>query len=327
MIYFVGTDEAGYGPNLGPLVVAASVWKIADSAIRPADLYARLSACLQDSLPKNDRGRVSPTQPIVIADSKTLYHSGQGLQHLERGIFSLFGNLSSPPETWRELFEIWAATSQRPADASPEYQGYDAPALTATTPDQIAATSQFLRQSLQQAGVELVRLEADLLFPQRFNELVTARGSKGAVLTETTLALVRRVTQGLPPAPLWIRCDKHGGRARYAPALQDCFPDEIVRVCEEGRQASRYEWGASNRRVQIEFVAKGEGFMPTALASMLAKYLRERSMEAVNAFWSGQVPGLRPTAGYPVDARRFWSETATLRQQLGIPDHVLWRQQ
>lgn len=327
MIYFVGTDEAGYGPNLGPLVVAASVWKITDSDLRPADLYARLSRCLQATLPRPNRQPDSPPQPIVIADSKTLYHSGQGLQHLERGVFSLFGNLAALPQTWRELFETLAAASQRPADASPEYHDYHAPALTTTTPAQLAAATQFLRQSLQEAGVELVRLEAETLFPGRFNELVTARGSKGAVLTETTLALVRRVTQGLAPGPVWIRCDKHGGRARYAPALQDCFPEELVRVRDEGRQASRYEWGAGNQRVRIEFVAQGEGFMPTALASMLAKYLRERAMEAVNAFWSRQLPGLKPTAGYPVDARRFWSETAALRQQLGIPDHILWRQQ
>ena len=28
MRYLLGTDEAGYGPNLGPLVVAASAWEL-----------------------------------------------------------------------------------------------------------------------------------------------------------------------------------------------------------------------------------------------------------------------------------------------------------
>ncbi|MFM9068571.1 MAG: hypothetical protein ACKOUR_14755, partial [Planctomycetota bacterium] len=63
------------------------------------------------------------------------------------------------------------------------------------------------------------------------------------------------------------------------------------------------------------------------LASMVAKYLREVCMKQFNTFWQSHCPGLAPTAGYPVDARRFWSETAALRQQLGIPDHILWRQQ
>jgi ribonuclease HII len=26
----IGMDEAGYGPNLGPLVVAATAWEVAD---------------------------------------------------------------------------------------------------------------------------------------------------------------------------------------------------------------------------------------------------------------------------------------------------------
>ena len=30
MSYLIGTDEAGYGPNLGPLVISASVWHVPD---------------------------------------------------------------------------------------------------------------------------------------------------------------------------------------------------------------------------------------------------------------------------------------------------------
>ena len=38
-----------------------------------------------------------------------------------------------------------------------------------------------------------------------------------------------------------------------------------------------------------------------ALASMLAKYLREVFMRQFNRFWLGHVDGLKPTAGYPGD--------------------------
>ena len=33
MPYLIGMDEAGYGPNLGPLVVSASVWQM---TLRPS---------------------------------------------------------------------------------------------------------------------------------------------------------------------------------------------------------------------------------------------------------------------------------------------------
>ena len=36
MLYVVGTDEAGYGPNLGPLVIAATVWQIDEPEARIA---------------------------------------------------------------------------------------------------------------------------------------------------------------------------------------------------------------------------------------------------------------------------------------------------
>src|SRR6478609_8214760 len=36
----IGMDEAGYGPNFGPLVVAATVWQCADSH-EPAPVTAR----------------------------------------------------------------------------------------------------------------------------------------------------------------------------------------------------------------------------------------------------------------------------------------------
>jgi hypothetical protein len=58
---------------------------------------------------------------------------------------------------------------------------------------------------------------------------------------------------------------------------------------------------------------------------MTAKYLRELSMRAFNEFWCARVPGLSPTAGYPVDARRFKMEISNVQRELGIDDHMIWR--
>ena len=88
---------------------------------------------------------------------------------------------------------------------------------------------------------------------------------------------------------------------------------------------SVYRFGPPERRVEIAFQAKGESHLPTALASMASKYLRELAMHAFNDFWRGHVADLRPTAGYPLDARRFKADIAAAQQALGIEDRILWR--
>ena len=70
---------------------------------------------------------------------------------------------------------------------------------------------------------------------------------------------------------------------------------------------------------------KGETYLPAALASMASKYLRELAMRALNAFWCREVPNLKPTAGYPQDAKRFKAEIAEKQTELGVEDRILWR--
>ena len=54
MTLVIGTDEAGYGPNLGPLVVAATVW---DVAAAPDDADAALAAALESAALAAEIGR------------------------------------------------------------------------------------------------------------------------------------------------------------------------------------------------------------------------------------------------------------------------------
>ena len=68
-----------------------------------------------------------------------------------------------------------------------------------------------------------------------------------------------------------------------------------------------------------------EASLPTALASMAAKYVRELHMHQLNAYFRTQVPGLRPTAGYGRDAWRFLSEIEGARQAEGVPDASILR--
>jgi hypothetical protein len=58
---------------------------------------------------------------------------------------------------------------------------------------------------------------------------------------------------------------------------------------------------------------------------MTAKYLRERLMAGVNRYWQSHVDGLEPTAGYPLDAKRFRSQIECKAIELGHVVDDWWR--
>ena len=54
--------------------------------------------------------------------------------------------------------------------------------------------------------------------------------------------------------------------------------------------------------------------------------LKPDTMKVFNRYWQRKVPGIKPTAGYPLDARRFRKEIRKAQKELDISDHVLWRE-
>ena len=139
------------------------------------------------------------------------------------------------------------------------------------------------------------------------------------------LSLATSLVEGSSGPPLSVICDKHGGRNRYQHLIAEYFPEWLIEIHGESRAESVYRFGPSEGRIEIRFRTKAEACLPVALASMASKYLRELAMKAFNAFWRARIEGLRPTAGYPQDARRFRAEIAPIQSDLGIEDSVLWR--
>ncbi|MBQ2790110.1 MAG: hypothetical protein IJE97_10785 [Thermoguttaceae bacterium] len=211
--------------------------------------------------------------------------------------------------------------------------------------------------TFERSGVSLVDVAARRVQPLEFNNLITRLGLKSDLIADVTTSLVvetiLRALQTQAPIlqdfdgdgalPVFIvLCDKLGGRDRYAPLLAARFPDADVKTLVESRAASVYR--LCTRRgvvrdgstvefpteiaVEIRFTAKGEANVPTALASICAKYFRELSMIPFNDFWRRAVDdaNLRPTAGYPLVAKRFRAEVDEARRRLNIADTVFWRE-
>jgi len=315
MALLIGTDEAGYGPNLGPLVICATAWRIPDE-LGDADLFQLLSSAIV---------RVPAEGRVAVADSKALYKSGGGLAALERGVLTSLAANAHVLGSWREVWQVLAPPTRSYFDEVPWYAGYDEKLPIDTSAQEITSLAAQLAAALSESEVTLECVRSTPVFPSRFNRLLERHASKGAALSDETLKLVKQVMDSCPASQVLIRCDKHGGRNHYGSLLQKRFPDYLVEVTREGRDESIYRWGPKSRRVEIRFVAKCESYFPTALASMAAKYLRELAMRAFNAFWQARITDLRPTAGYPVDARRFKQEIQQAQTELGIDDQILWR--
>ena len=343
MAWMIGIDEAGYGPNLGPLAVAATVWRVRESDVsrgRPdrasavgvlapptakIDLYERLSSVVC-AAPQDDR--------LAIADSKLLYKPGGGLRLLERGVLAAMGAVGNGsgtlPAKWSDLVASNSA-------ALPWYAGYDCALPVDASPEEISELTNRFTTACGFASAQLVDVQTRLVFPHEFNDLTDHYGTKGAALSHVSIGLLRSVLDGravgttaanaqtLDPDSCFVTCDKHGGRNRYAALLQHHFPEDWIETLHESRSASRYAWGPPESSVTVTFRTKGEEELPTALASMTAKYYRELAMRAFNDYWTSEVAGLRPTAGYPQDAKRFKAAIAHRQRELGIEERDLWR--
>lgn len=346
MAYLVGVDEAGYGPNLGPLVIAATVWRTPSvGAEAAADLATRLQPFVVDAETAAD-----DREHLAIADSKALYRPGRGLAQLERGVLATLGALGRTPRRWSQLWPALApslADSAEPSSAPqpngeeagdaqhagiaatlaqiPWYRDYDRPLPQEVSEATVEALARGLQKACAQGGITLQDLRTAVVFPSQLNRLTDHLGSKGAALSHCTLTLVRQALSGCSESDVLVHCDKHGGRNRYAALLQHFFPDDRLQVVEESRPQSAYQLQSGERCCSFRFVAKGDRFLPAALASMACKYARERAMEAFNAFWKERVPGLRPTAGYPTDAKRFRAEIQSEQHALGVEESTLWR--
>jgi ribonuclease HII len=151
-------------------------------------------------------------------------------------------------------------------------------------------------------------------------------GNKSNVLAAGVISLLQ-ANQTLPgDEPIVFLIDKLGGRNYYAAMIQEAFPDGWVSAEREGPEICSYKILGIARDIRIVIQPRADGtHLTVALASMVAKYLREVFMRQFNAYWQTHVPGIKPTAGYPGDAGRFMKQIRLKVETLGFEIDSIWR--
>ncbi len=311
MARLIGIDEAGLGPVVGPLVATAVTLEVPDELLE-ADLWA----CLAGAVGR----RLADRSPVVIADSKALYHGPRapgGLGPLERGVLAALGCLGTPPATMGELLGAVCGDDPVPTPGEPWLDGPDLPLPRATVPGDLAERTGMLRGCLAAAGVRVAAVRSRVVHPAGLNLLLDHHDNKAEAAFEVFAELLGEILE--TPTPALVHADRLGGRHCYHEHLGRVRGVEWAWILEEGARRSSYRLETAGRPVEVRFTVDGDAAqLPVALASMVSKYIRELHMELLNRFWCGCVPGLEPTAGYFTDGSRFLAEIEPARRRLGI---------
>ena len=302
MTIVAGIDEAGYGPVVGPLVVAASAFALQPGA-KESDLHRLVDdpVALADGLP--------------VADSKRLYHGRGSLAALET---STCGHVVLArgvlPVTVGGLLHEAVDLDAAELEQLPWYAGalLQQALPREAEPATVLARAAAHGERLAARGVAFAGLFMAPVPVPRFNRLSSAAGTKAFTLFRATGRLIERLVAAFPHDELLVHVDRQGGRIHYGDLLQTFFPLAPLTTLRERPAESSYRLQFPGREpVHIRFRVKADGSKaPVAVASVAAKTVRELFMRRLNAWFVERIPGLAPSAGYGSDGQRFVADVS-----------------
>lgn len=315
-----GIDEAGYGPILGPLAVGMT-------AFETPDVDGEEFPCLWRALRRHvSKARSKNGQKLHINDSKLVYSASKGLKELERGVLAIALTCGAFRSA-EELLSHVAPEVLADVEAHPWYvlsEAHRFPLEQDLLPLSLMANA--LRLEMDRCATRCVAMRARVLLERPLNRMLEATRNKASALFSVSATHLDYLIRTFESRGLVIFCDRQGGRSHYASLLRMMFPDHALEIVRETDGDGEYHLLRGGHRVRILFREGAEPqALPVALASMLAKYLRELFMWRFNHWWLREVPGIEATAGYYGDGSRFLDQIAQRRKELGIPDEHLIR--
>ncbi len=301
---WVGVDENGLGPRLGPLVA---------------------TACALDTT-RRDGSAARFGEQLGITDSKV--SSGFGSMAHAEGLALAIAEQASgrPARTADEVLDALSLDGtlalRAPCPSASHPQCWSEHAVPAFGGELTAGREILAALGGKRGRVQVVRVRSAILCARTYNDAVERRGSK----LDVDLELFERLLLDVSDATgrqLRAVCGMVGGIRRYPERF--AFLDRArTRTLEESRTRASYAIdGLGEIRFEVDADASS---LPVALASMIGKYVRELAMARQNAFYRGHDPELPEVSGYhdKVTARLV-DATRLLRGRLGIDDRCFER--
>jgi hypothetical protein len=275
------------------------------------DPWQRLSRVISRGAP--GKGQVQ------VADSKKVKQGTHGMQRLERTVLSFWAAWKGKlPSSTEDLLEECGTDMDR-LRSCPWYRDLSQELPLHSPREEIELGAHLLRRELDEVGIEILHMALRAVEVEEFNLLIERTDNKSRTHFHAYAEVIRCMLEHVPDGGHLV-ADRCGGRTHYAQALRDSCPGSRVQVIAEGRQGSIYRLDQDGRSLRLTFVSRGEErAFPTALASCAAKYLRELLIHALNNWFCSQVPGLRRTAGYYVDGKRFLNDIASFARSAELP--------
>lgn len=273
---FGGIDEAGYGPLIGPLSIIGVAADAEDAAALKQG-FARAKTGAKDSKQVHTPGDIAGIESVALP-----------------AIAWLTGAV---PTNALALFDLLGETMTERAGVPwlMEAAGVSLPVAGGAV------------RSWNVPGVTPRLLRGALVQPREYNARIRGGLNKADLelaAVGTLLKAIRDPAQGGA-----IVVDRLGGRRYYREFLQGLWSDAMVMVDRELPLASAYRVVGDRAEQVVSFEVDGESQSRlTAVASCIAKYARELHMLLLNRWWCARQPGLKPTAGYARDARRWLAD-------------------
>jgi ribonuclease HII len=227
--------------------------------------------------------------------------------------------------TVAELVEILSPESKGKLLESPWFKNIGLQKIDYNA-DEISISAGAMERSLEKNGMGLIGLRSVCMDAGYFNEMIGKIRNKSSVVFQIVCKLVNEIIHSTQHRNYNFKIDRQGGRMRYAQPLMTMFGGMELKVLEENDNVSSYELSTSYKTLKLEFaVGADDIYLPTSLASMASKYLREQLMASLNGYFLEKCNLLKPTAGYWTDGKRFLNDLKTIAPQIQYDPRQLIR--